>query len=96
MHVQGWEPHEHKSTVAVTAGNKAFVWWRVTGVYKDDWCSPPPLPSTGFPCSCLQVMRPWRCVIMFCDIIDAFKSGRRSVSTLGAHAKVLVRFLGGS
>lgn len=35
--VQGWEPHEHNSTVAVTAGNKAFVWWRVTGVYQDDW-----------------------------------------------------------
>jgi len=32
-----WEPKEHKSTVAVSAGNKAFIFWRTTGVYKGDW-----------------------------------------------------------
>eukprot|EP00884_Botryococcus_braunii_P022034 jgi/Botrbrau1/8514/Bobra.0029s0018.1 len=32
-----WHPLDHEATVAVTAGNKAFVWWRVTGEYQGDW-----------------------------------------------------------
>jgi len=32
-----WNPKDHKSTVAVSAGNKAFIFWRTTGDYKGDW-----------------------------------------------------------
>jgi len=32
-----YEVKDNKSTVAVTAGDKAFIFWRVTGVYKGDW-----------------------------------------------------------
>ncbi|CAK0785281.1 hypothetical protein CVIRNUC_008487 [Coccomyxa viridis] len=32
-----YEVKDNKSTVAVTAGNKAFIFWRVTGIYKGDW-----------------------------------------------------------
>ncbi|KAK9836009.1 hypothetical protein WJX81_005706 [Elliptochloris bilobata] len=32
-----WDPKEHKTTIAVSAGNKAFNFWKTTGVYKGDW-----------------------------------------------------------
>lgn len=32
-----YEVKENRSTVAVTAGDKAFIFWQVTGVYKGDW-----------------------------------------------------------
>jgi hypothetical protein len=35
--LQEWNPKDHRTSVAVTAGNKAFIWWSTTGEYKGDW-----------------------------------------------------------
>ncbi|EIE22002.1 hypothetical protein COCSUDRAFT_56439 [Coccomyxa subellipsoidea C-169] len=32
-----YEVKDNRSTVAVSAGNKAFIFWRITGVYQGDW-----------------------------------------------------------
>jgi len=32
-----YEVKDNKSTVAVSAGNKAFIFWRITGVYQSEW-----------------------------------------------------------
>ena len=34
---QGYDQKDHRSVVAVTAGNKAFIWWSTTGVYEEEW-----------------------------------------------------------
>ena len=34
-----WECKGNRSHIAVTPGNKAFVWWETTGVYKDTHCT---------------------------------------------------------
>ena len=35
--IQGFDQKTQSSVMALTAGNKAFMWWIATGIYDGEW-----------------------------------------------------------